>query len=170
MPIVAPDSFSQRTLPSPGNPLPSAPQQSASSRHSPPFGWQPLAGWQIEMPLSPNGAHSRLQQLPQPLQTVPSSSPEQLDEPLGGRLQVPMPPSAAEQLPEQHSLPRLHTSPLWTQKELLNWQAPSRQSFEQHWSLLSQALPLVRHVVFSAAQLPSLHRPLQHSESTAQLP
>ena len=155
MPIVAPDSFSQRTLPSPGSPLPSAPQQSASSRHNPPFGWQPLAGWQIETPLSPNGAHSRLQQLPQPLQTVPSRSPAQLDEPVGGRLQVPMPPLDAEQLPEQQSASRLQTSPLCTQNELFNWQLPSRHDFEQHWSLVSQLFPLVRQVAFSASQLPS---------------
>lgn len=168
-PTVAPASFMQCTLPSPGRPVPSAPQQSRSSRHKPPFGWQPLAGWQIDTPLDPNGAHKRLQQLPQPLQTVPSTSPEQLDEPVAGTPQTPRPPLAAEQVPEQQSPARLHTSPVWAQNELLSWHTPPLHSCEQHWPFASQALPLVRQVVFNARHLPSSHLPLQHSPSAAQV-
>ena len=64
------------------------PQQSVFLRHKSPVTWQPLAGWQILVPLGPKGAHSRLQQSPQPPHTTPST-PEQKVEPVGGELQVP---------------------------------------------------------------------------------
>jgi hypothetical protein len=131
-PMTAPSDFSQRTLPSPGKPVAAAPQQSLSVRHKPPLGWQPLAGWQTDTPVSPYGAHSRLQQLPQPLQTVPSTPPEQLLAPVAGSAQMPMPPLAAVQLPEQQSPARLHTSPVCEQNELASLHAPSLQSLEQH--------------------------------------
>ena len=51
MPMVAPVSNWQWPLPAPGRPLvASPPQQSVSCLQRSPVTWQPLAGWQIEMP------------------------------------------------------------------------------------------------------------------------
>ena len=44
IPISCAGSLSQMTLPSPGKPVPAAPQQSLSLRHRSPLTWQPLAG------------------------------------------------------------------------------------------------------------------------------
>jgi hypothetical protein len=82
--------------------------------------------------VSPKGAHRRLQQLPQPSQIVPSTPPSQFDAPVAGVLQMPMPPSAAEQLPLQQSPARLHTSPVCAQNELPSLHTPSLHSLEQH--------------------------------------
>lgn len=101
----------------------------------------------------PYGAHKRLQQPPQPLQIVPSTWPEQFDAPVAGSPHVPSPPSCALQLPEQQSPARLQTSPVCEQNELLMLHTPSLHSCEQHCSLLSHALPLVRHVVLSGTHL-----------------
>jgi len=68
--------------------------------------------------VSPKGAHSLLQQLPQPLQIVPSTWPAQFDAPVAGSPQMPSLPSTALQLPEQQSPARLHTSPVCAQNEL----------------------------------------------------
>jgi hypothetical protein len=103
--------------------------------------------------VSPYGAHRRLQQLPQPLQITPSTLPEQFDAPSTGAPHVPKPPSFALHAPEQQSPARLHTSPVCEQNELLMLHTPSLHSCEQHWSLLSHGLPLVRHVVFSGTHL-----------------
>lgn len=82
--------------------------------------------------MSPNGAHKRLQQLPQPLQTVPSTPSLQYVAPTTGVLQIPTPPLAAEQLPLQQSPSRLHTSPVCAQNELLSLHTPPLHSLEQH--------------------------------------
>jgi hypothetical protein len=72
------------TVPAPGRPVlqASPPQQSLSFRQRSPSTWQPLAGWQMLTPVR-NGAHTRLQQPVQLLQTVPSTPP-QLLAPEGG--------------------------------------------------------------------------------------
>jgi hypothetical protein len=56
--------FSQVTwaLSPSGNP--SDPQQSLSARQTSPVGRQPLAGWQINIPIGPKGRHARLQHSP----------------------------------------------------------------------------------------------------------
>jgi hypothetical protein len=73
IPIFAPGSMKQLPLPAPGKPVvASPPQQSVSCLHKSPVTWQPLAGWQIEMPDGP-GAQRRLQQSPQPLHSMPST-------------------------------------------------------------------------------------------------
>src|SRR5690349_25162147 len=88
MPIDLPDSISHTTLPAPGNSESgSPPQQSLSLRQRSPVTWQPLAGWQMLMPLGP-GAQRRLQQPLQPSQTIPSTPPQKLG-PSGGAAQVP---------------------------------------------------------------------------------
>jgi hypothetical protein len=101
---------------------------------------------------------------------VPSTWPAQFDAPVTGKPHVPSLPSPALQLPEQQSPGRLHTSPVCAQNELAIWQTPSLHSFEQHCSLLSQALPLVRQVALSATHWPSAQVPLQHSASLAHVP
>jgi hypothetical protein len=53
---------------------PSAPQQSVSSRQISPVGRQPLAGWQIMIPLAPKGAQLRLQHEPDSVVVQDSSS------------------------------------------------------------------------------------------------
>jgi len=51
MPRALPASISQTTLPSPGSPVPAAPQQSLFVRHRSPLTRQPLAGWQMRTPV-----------------------------------------------------------------------------------------------------------------------
>jgi hypothetical protein len=77
MPISALAGLSHTTFPSPGSPVPAAPQQSLSSRQRSPFTRQPDAGWQMDTPVGPYGAHRRLQQPPQSLHVVPSTLPLQ---------------------------------------------------------------------------------------------
>jgi hypothetical protein len=120
------------------------------------------------MPVSPYGAHKRLQQLPQPLQTVPSSWPEQFDAAVGGCPQLPSVwPSAISQRDEQHSASREQTSPVWAQNEEARLQRPASHSCEQHWLLSLHSLPAVLQLVLSGTQLFWSQLPLQHSPSTA---
>lgn len=104
MPTCRPAGISQVTCPAPGSPeSASPPQQSEFFVHRSPVTWQPLAGWQTFTPEEPCGAHKRLQQSPQPLQTVPST-PEQKVEPEGGVAHVPTDaPLAIVHCPEQQS-------------------------------------------------------------------
>jgi hypothetical protein len=79
---------------------PAEPQQSTSSVHRSPTGWQPLAGWHTRTCVGPYGAQRRLQQAPPhagrpaspsvapPAQSIPSVTP-QLAPPEGGCAQVP---------------------------------------------------------------------------------
>ncbi|HYQ46232.1 MAG TPA: hypothetical protein VER11_29890, partial [Polyangiaceae bacterium] len=77
-------------------------------------------------------AHSRLQQSPQPLHTVPST-PLQKVEPEGGAWQVPTEaPLAIVHCPEQQSGSFVQMSPVWMHQETANWQVPFEQVFEQH--------------------------------------
>ncbi len=77
MPIDLPGSIWQTTLPYPGRPVPSAPQQSLSLRQRSPLTLHPLAGWHTRTPVGAKGAQSRLQQPLQALHTVPSTPSEQ---------------------------------------------------------------------------------------------
>jgi hypothetical protein len=164
IPTEKPAWISQTTLPSPGKPLPAAPQQSASFVQRSPSMWQPSAGWQIFTPDVPYGAQSRLQQSPHPLHTVPSKPPLQKLAPAGGAPQVPsVAPAAIVQTPPQQSGPCEQVSPLWMQKEDAIEQWPEAQSFEQHSELCAHALPDVLHDLLSAVQLPPEHVPLQQS-------
>jgi len=92
MPSALPVSTWQVTLPSPGRPVPAAPQQSLSWRQISPSTRQPLAGWQTLTPLGAYGAQSRLQQPLHALHTVPSTPSEQNVAPDGGGAQVPSTP------------------------------------------------------------------------------
>jgi hypothetical protein len=65
--------MSHVTLPSPGRPVPAAPQQSLDLRQRSPFTWQPLAGWQIFTPVVAEGAQRRLQQPLHASQAMPST-------------------------------------------------------------------------------------------------
>ena len=112
MPTAAPESFWQVTLPSPGSPVPAAPQQSLVSRQRSPLTWQPLAGWQMCTPVRPYGAQRRLQHSPHPPQSVPSWPPLQFVEPEGGAEQVPtVLPDAIVHVAEQQSEPLEQRSP-----------------------------------------------------------
>jgi hypothetical protein len=118
IPTAAPWALSQVTLPSPGKPVPGAPQQSLVSLHTSPSTWQPLAGWQMDTPVGPYGAQSRLQQSLQAPQTVPSIPSLQNVGPLGAAPHVPtVLPDAIVHVPEQQSLSLAHKSPLCTQNE-----------------------------------------------------
>jgi len=119
-------------LPSPGKPVPAAPQQSLSLRHKSPSTRQPLAGWHTFTPVAAKGAQSRLQQLLQSPQTVPSIPPEQNVEPLGGGAQIPSVPVPISQVPEQQVPLWLQTSPDWMQYDAPNWQVPPLHNVEQH--------------------------------------
>ncbi len=99
------------TLPSPGRPVPGAPQQSLVSRQRSPSTWQPLAGWHTKTPVCAYGAQRRLQQSPQLPQTVPSTPAEQNVGPDGGAAHVPtVLPAAMVHVPLQHSEPCEHAS------------------------------------------------------------
>ena len=112
MPIWKPCAISHVTFPSPGRPLPAAPQQSLSLRHKSPSMWQPVAGWQIFTPVAPYGAQRRLQQLLHSSQTVPSTPPLQNDGPAGGAPHVPtVAPAAILHTPPQQSFAREQMSP-----------------------------------------------------------
>jgi hypothetical protein len=75
-------------------------------------------------------------------------------------------PAAMLQTSEQQSDPRAHRSPVWMQKDELSWQRPLEQSLEQHCESAVHVLPAVVQAVLSAAHLPELHLPLQHSPAT----
>jgi len=85
--------------------------------------------------------------------------------------QVPsVAPLAMLQMPLQQSKAFEQTSPDWMQKDDPRTQAPSRQSWEQHWSLLEQALPAVMHATLSAWQVPPTQLPLQQAWLEVQAP
>jgi hypothetical protein len=122
MPMSAPGSFSHVTFPSPGRPVPAAPQQSPSLRQRSPLTRQPLAGWQTLTPVGPNGAHSRLQHSLQAPQVSPSS-PVQYVPPPAGRPQTPsFAPAAIVQTPPQQSPAFVHASPVWMQNDAASLQ------------------------------------------------
>jgi hypothetical protein len=60
------------TLPEPAPVTPGPPQQSSSFWQRSPTTWQPLAGWQMRIPVGPKGAHAREQQPPPQLGSPPS--------------------------------------------------------------------------------------------------
>src|SRR5260221_7967897 len=113
MPILPLGPSMHWPLPAPGRPLDgSPPQQSLSVKQRSPVTWQPLAGWQIGMPAGP-GAHKRLQQSPQPVQSTPSTL-VQYEGPAGGGAQVPTVfPVAIVQSAAQQSLSCAQLSPGW---------------------------------------------------------
>jgi hypothetical protein len=117
--------------------------------------------------VGPYGAQRRLQHappqvtFPEVLQIVPSTI-EQLADPLAGCAQVPYGlPLALLHRPPQQSESEPHVSPLWPQKED-GAHTPPEQYWEQHWEPCVQALPRVRHPLFSAPHVPAEHVPLQH--------
>jgi hypothetical protein len=66
------------------------------------------------------------------------------------------------QLPVQQSVPEWHASPDWPQNEEGS-QVPPLQSPEQQSPFAAHMLPSVLQVALSAAHLPPVHVPLQHS-------
>ncbi len=155
--------MSQTTLPSPGKPVPGAPQQSLVLRQRSPSTLQPLAGWQIFTPVGPYGAHSLLQHLLQASQSVPSTPSLQNVGPDGGGPHFPIvAPAAIEQMPPQQSAGAEQASPVCTQNDEFE-QMPLRQSFEQHSSLDEHALPSVLQLGLSGAHLPFVHEPPQQA-------
>ncbi len=100
----------------------------------------------METPDGP-GAHNRLQQSPQPLQSMPSTL-SQYDGPFGGAAQVPSEaPSTIAQLPVQQSSSWPHTSPGWMQYDALSLQCLlSSQRPEQQSAFWLHSLPLVRQL------------------------
>jgi hypothetical protein len=148
MPMAWPGAISQTTLPSPGSPVPEAPQQSLVLRQRSPFTWQPLAGWQIFTPVVADGAQSRLQQPLHASHAVPSTPSLQYVDPDGGGAHFPsVAPDAMSQMPPQQSMELEHTSPVWMHQPGVSAQLPLLQYFEQHSELAPQALPAVLHDV-----------------------
>lgn len=171
MPTGPPDDLSQVTLPSPGSPVPAAPQQSLLSRQRSPSTWQPLAGWQTNTPVGAYGAHSRLQQSVQEPHRVPSTPSVQNVGAVGGAAQVPsVLPCAIVQVPEQHCDPAVQTSLVWTQNDEPSWQRPLEQSPEQQSAFVVHAFPAVRHAVVSGTHLFAVQVPPQHCPFDVQLP
>ena len=79
-PVVAGAVMTQVTaFPEPPG-SPAEPQQSASCVQRSPTTWHPLAGWQMNTPVGPHGAHERLQHgppqagSPEPFRTTPPSA------------------------------------------------------------------------------------------------
>jgi hypothetical protein len=72
-------------------------------------------------------------------------------------------PEAMLHTSEQQSVPREQRSPVWMQNDELSWQRPLEHSLEQHCESAVHVLPAVVHDVFSAAHLPEVQVPLQHS-------
>jgi hypothetical protein len=105
-----PERATHLTSPAPGTEsmnVVSPPQQSASCVHRSPWTRQPDAGWQILLFDCPKGAHSELQQLVQPWQTVPSTA-----HPVGSVAHVPGAAAVAPvHAPVQHSLSWKQMSP-----------------------------------------------------------
>jgi hypothetical protein len=170
MPMALPCSTSQTTLPSPGNPVPSAPQQSLVFRQRSPFTWQPLAGWQTFTPVGPYGAQSRLQHPLQASQSVPSTPSLQFVAPAAGAEQMPsVAPCAMLQMPPQQSNEFAHVSPVWMQNDG-GWQVPAGQYFEQQSPAAPHALPcdLQPAPGLIAAHLPLAQLPPQHSPLAVQ--
>jgi hypothetical protein len=128
---------------------------------------QPLAGWQIFTPDSAHGAHTRLQQLVQPSQMMPSCT--QPPAPVVSiSVQVPRPaPAGIEQWPVQQSVERTQASPGWMQYEAPSAQIPLRQSFEQQSPPVVQGLPAVLQEALSGSHFPPVQAPLQHAPAEA---
>jgi hypothetical protein len=123
----------------------------------------------MNTPVSPKGAHRRLQHWPQPLHKLPSTPPLQLLAPAGGSPQEPtLAPSAMVQVPVQHSELLAHTSPAWVQYELPSEQLPFVHMPEQQSAAVAHSLPAVLQTRFKAVQLPASQRPLQHSSAELQ--
>jgi hypothetical protein len=180
MPTVAGDVMTHVTgMPEPPG-RPAEPQQSLSVVQRSPTTWQPLAGWQISTPLGPHGAHARLQQgpphagklpaegggplplVPVPPQSCPSTRP-QFAGPAGAEAaHVPtLLPAATVHAPVQQSDPDAHASPGCEQNDE-GWHEPALQRPEQQSEFALQALPSVRQLELSAAQVPPLQVWLQH--------
>jgi hypothetical protein len=121
------------------------------------------------MPAGP-GAHKRLQQSPQPVQSTPSTL-VQYEGPFGGSAQVPTVfPVAIVQSAAQQSLSCAQLSPGWVQKEAVSAQClvPSHNP-EQQSPLAAHVLPAVEQLVLSGVHvLPVPQVPLQHSSLLVQ--
>jgi hypothetical protein len=149
----------------------SLPQQSASVWQMSPSMWQPLARWHTDAPLVPYGAHTRLQQSLQVLQTVPSTPPLQRVLPGWGVSQRPsVAPAATLQTPPQQSRGFEQTSPSCAHHDEPRSQTPALQSLEQHSALEAQALPAVRQEPLKGWHLPAEQLPPQHSLLLAHAP
>src|SRR5690606_26414224 len=71
-------------------------------------------------------------------------------------------PPATTQLPPQQSLLSAQASFCCRQNDTLPSQVPLVHDLEQHWVPVVHALPEVRHVGLSGAQVPPVHCWLQH--------
>jgi hypothetical protein len=162
--------FAQCTLLSaPPVGVPGAPQQSLSVWQSSPVGRQPLGGSQMKTWVWPYGAHDRLQQFPPhagnpPSPTPPSATPPQTSPAIvhivppgdAGTEHVPsVMPLAIVQMPPQHSLFVLQTSPVCVQNDGRLEHAPFSQNDEQHSALVEHVLPDVLHVGFNGVHVPA---------------
>jgi hypothetical protein len=93
---------------------------------------------------------------------VPSTI-EQFDAPDCGCPQVPyLPPCAMLHTPPQQSDAETQVSPFCWQNEGEEQTPLVGHNPEQHWLLLVQGLPRLRHDVLRGEQVPEEHRPLQH--------
>jgi hypothetical protein len=171
------------TLPWPAPAMFGPPQQSSSLLQRSPTTRHPLAGWQIMMPVGPNGAHAREQQpppqagsppslrttppsVPVPLHRTPSTMLQLADPRLGAGPQIPMVfPVATVQTPVQQFFPTEQASPDCPQNDEA-WHVPPVQKPEQQSMAEAQPLPSVLHAALSAAHLPPTHDWLQQSPST----
>ena len=150
MPMAWPGAMSQTTLPSPGRPVPAAPQQSLDLRQRSPLTWHPLAGWQIFTPVVGCGAQRRLQQPLQASQAVPSTPSLQYVAPDGGGAHLPtVAPAGTSQIPPQQSTALEQTSPVWMHHPGVSAQLPLLQNLEQQSPLALHAFPAVLHEVLS---------------------
>jgi hypothetical protein len=171
MPTAAPGSISQTTLPSPGNPVPAAPQQSVVLRQRSPFTWQPLAGWHTFTPVGPYGAQRRLQHPLQASHSVPSTPSLQYVAPLGTGPHFPsVAPVAIWQIPLQQEGEFEQVSPDWTQNDGVPQTPAVVQYFEQHSAEPPQALPADLHVALIGTHFPPEQLPPQHWALLVQAP
>jgi hypothetical protein len=126
------------------------------------------------------GAQARLQHSPPhsgtppvpPSTTAPQANPATVHPVAPGTegiLQIPtVAPAALLQSPPQHSTLATHASPFCAQNEPFE-QKPLLQTLEQQSPWLEHALPVVRHVGFSGAQVPAASQvALQHCAELVQ--
>jgi hypothetical protein len=171
MPMALPGEISQVTLPSPGRPVPAAPQQSLVLRQRSPFTWQPLAGWQTFTPVGPYGAQSRLQHPLQASQSVPSTPALQYVAPVGGAPHLPsVAPCAMTQMPLQQEGESAQESPDWTQNDGVPQTPAVVQYLEQHSAEPPQALPADLQIALIGTHFPPEQLPPQHWPLAVQAP
>ena len=130
---------------------------------------QPRPGWQTLTPVRAQGPQFLLQQLPQPLQSVPSCA--QLPVPVVARSwQIPsVAPLEIAHEPPQQSVSRAQASPGWMQNEAPSAQVPPAHRPEQQSLAPLHGFPAVLQMAFSAWQVPPEQLPLQQAPEDEQV-